>query len=70
MTAPALATFEAAARAAAHAAAAVLGWRPSEFWAATPAELRTALGLDVAAGDRPGNAALLQRLMETCPDVC
>lgn len=26
-----------------HAAAMLLGWRPDEFWNATPSELRTAL---------------------------
>jgi uncharacterized phage protein (TIGR02216 family) len=59
--------FGAAALVAARVAATLLGWRPGEFWAATPAELRTALGLD-AAGDNPGDPALLARLMEAFPD--
>ena len=35
--------FEAAARRAARVAAVTLGWRPDDFWAATPAELQLAL---------------------------
>lgn len=69
-------TFAAAALRAARVAAAVLGWRPGEFWAATPAELRTCLGLDgtdadaVAGGGAgaPADAALLARMMEVFPD--
>lgn len=60
-------TFADAARRAAHVAAAVLGWRPAEFWAATPAELVTALGLD-AARQAPADAAKLAALMEAFPD--
>jgi uncharacterized phage protein (TIGR02216 family) len=59
--------FATAARRAAHLAAAVLGWTPDTLWQATPAELRTALGLDVEAAtalDRSGIA----RLMEAFPD--
>ena len=37
-------TFAAAARIAARLAA-TLGWSPDVFWASTPADLRTALGL-------------------------
>ncbi len=58
--------FAAAARAAARVAAALLGWRPDEFWAATPEDLRTALGLDT--GDDAGDGAMLTRLMEAFPD--
>jgi hypothetical protein len=53
---------------AARVAAALLGWRPAEFWAATPAELRTALGLDLDDGGAPASAELLTRLMEAFPD--
>lgn len=60
--------FAGAARRAARVAAAMLGWRPGEFWAATPEELRTALGLDEADDGTPATAALLQRLMEAFPD--
>ncbi|MGI4878721.1 MAG: phage tail assembly chaperone, partial [Janthinobacterium lividum] len=44
-----------------------LGWSPDMFWAATPADLRTALGLDAAAADGVGPAAMA-RLMEAFPD--
>lgn len=44
--------------------AAALGWTPDTFWAATPADLRAALGLDPAAPAPPDLAAL----METFPD--
>ncbi|MBC7504287.1 MAG: phage tail assembly chaperone [Sandarakinorhabdus sp.] len=60
-------TFADAAKAAARVAAALLGWSPDVFWAATPADLRTALGLDVTA-DAPADAGLLIRLMEAFPD--
>ncbi len=60
-------SFAAAALRAAHAAAALLGWRPAEFWAATPAELRTALGLDLGS-DAPADGTLLKRMMEAHPD--
>ncbi|MEO6226015.1 MAG: phage tail assembly chaperone [Sphingomicrobium sp.] len=35
--------FGAAAAQLCHAASVLLGWRPDEFWSATPAELGTAL---------------------------
>ncbi|SFF73964.1 Phage tail assembly chaperone protein, TAC [Novosphingobium sp. CF614] len=42
-----------------------LGWRPHEFWAATPAELATALGLPSPGAVQPGlDRETLQRLME------
>lgn len=59
--------FADAARRAARVAAAMLGWRPAEFWAATPEELRTALGLDENAGT-PATGTMLARLMEAFPD--
>lgn len=61
-------TFTDTARRAAHLAAALLQWRPGEFWAATPAELATCLGLDDAAPDAGADAALLTKLMEAMPD--
>lgn len=60
--------FEAAARRAARVAAVTLGWRPDDFWAATPTDLCTALGLDDAGDDLPVTADVLARLMEGCPD--
>lgn len=59
-------TFAEAARVAARVAAG-LGWPPELFWAATPADLRNALGLDLAA-ETPADATLLSRLMEAFPD--
>ena len=61
-------TFAAAARAAARVAAALLGWAPDVFWAATPEDLRNALGLDDPGVD-PADTAMLSRLMEAFPDV-
>jgi uncharacterized phage protein (TIGR02216 family) len=60
--------FAEAALRAAHLAAAALGWRPDEFWAATPAELVTALGLDAPPADSPVGAGVLAELMERYPD--
>lgn len=49
-------------------AGALLGWRPAEFWEATPAEL--AAVLDALAGETPGRAGAdeLARLQEMFPD--
>ena len=63
-------TFADAARRAAHGAAMALGWRPHEFWAATPAELVTALGLDDAPAAAPVDGGMLAALMEQFPDGC
>lgn len=53
-------------------AALLLGWRPAEFWAATPAELATILhGFAEHGGEAGGggmDAAQLARLKEICPD--
>lgn len=40
-----------------------LGWRPAEFWRATPAELATILAPDAGA-TAPIDRAALSRLME------
>ncbi|MGQ0588574.1 MAG: phage tail assembly chaperone [Sphingosinicella sp.] len=45
----------------------LLGWRPDEFWAATPAELAAVLGA-TAPGEVPASPADLARLMEMFPD--
>lgn len=67
------ARFADAAGRAAHAAARLLGWRPAEFWAATPAELRTCLGQDAgiadAKADAPADSGQLARMMERYPDA-
>ena len=44
-------------------AARLLGWRPDEFWSATPAELAGALA-PIAGPDEPLVRADLERLME------
>lgn len=61
-------TFTDAARRLAGATALVLGWRPDEFWRATPAELATIFdGLRQAQADHGGmplTRAELATLME------
>lgn len=42
----------------------VLGWRPAEFWAATPAELATILAPLAPAAGAPLSRAECDRLME------
>ncbi|MCE7798646.1 phage tail assembly chaperone [Sphingobium sufflavum] len=55
-------------------AAVLLGWRPAEFWAATPGELAAILrGLSEQAGGGVSgvagmDAGALARLKEICPD--
>ena len=57
---------EAAARLAGLAGA-LIGWRPGEFWSATPAELAAILGV-LAPEEERATADDLQRLMEMFPD--
>lgn len=50
-------------------AGALLGWRPEEFWRATPAELASVLlALAGGGGAAPLSGADLARLMEMFPD--
>jgi uncharacterized phage protein (TIGR02216 family) len=51
-------------------AGATFGWRPAEFWAATPAELASIIdALDARAPHTsPPNRAAIQALMEMFPD--
>jgi uncharacterized phage protein (TIGR02216 family) len=49
-------------------AGAVLGWRPEEFWRATPAELGAVLGALAGPEEAPARRADLERLMERFPD--
>ncbi len=51
-------TFARSAARLAGLAARALGWRPSEFWAATPAELALSLGTEDAAGAPPSRVEL------------
>jgi uncharacterized phage protein (TIGR02216 family) len=48
-------------------ASSLLGWRPGEFWTATPADFATALGLDEHDGDAMDRAAM-DRLVAQFPD--
>jgi hypothetical protein len=53
----------------ANLAAQVLGWRPAEFWAATPAELATALRpLDETTSLPPPSREAIARMMERDAD--
>lgn len=61
-----IATFAAAAISAAGVAAR-LGWMPDIFWAATPADLRHALGTHSSEGN-PADRDLLALMMEANPD--
>ena len=63
------ATFADAARRRCALSARLLGWRPAEFWAATPAELAMALA-DPADPDAPPvpTRDLIARMMECDPD--
>jgi len=56
--------FGAAAHRLAGVAARLLGWRPVEFWAATPAELAAALLWDEGQGTAPLGRDELVRMME------
>jgi hypothetical protein len=62
------ATFAAAATRLAGLAALALGWRPDEFWRATPAELAAPGEALAPAQPPPPDAALRARLQEMFPD--
>ena len=52
-------------------AAAIAGWRPDEFWRATPAELETVLAafaMPATHAASPPDAATLAALQEQFPD--
>ena len=47
----------------------VAGWRPDDFWAATPADVCAALaGWGEAEADAPVDGAALAAMMERFPD--
>jgi Phage tail assembly chaperone protein, TAC len=48
--------------------AALLGWRPGEFWSATPAELATIFDALSPQLEAPGDGALITQLQEQFPD--
>ena len=69
MTASSAPSFSDAATRWCACAARVLGWRPSEFWAATPAELAMALAApDDAAPLIPPTREAIARMMERDSD--
>jgi len=49
-------------------AARLLGWRPDEFWNATPAEFAAILAPDASANARPLSRVEMNRLMEQDDD--
>jgi uncharacterized phage protein (TIGR02216 family) len=59
--------FAVAAKQLAGLAGALLGWRPDDFWKATPAELAAVLGALPGEGEGAGPVDL-DRLMEMFPD--
>jgi uncharacterized phage protein (TIGR02216 family) len=60
--------FSEAAERLAGLAGVLLGWRPDEFWSATPAELAAVLSAMVPASEGAASEADLKRLMEMFPD--
>lgn len=61
-------TFGEAATRLAGLTGALLGWRPGEFWEATPAELEAVLRALAGEEVAGAGAADLKRLMEMYPD--
>ena len=49
-------------------AGALLGWRPDDFWRATPAELGSVIEALLGPEAGPASRADLERLMERFPD--
>jgi uncharacterized phage protein (TIGR02216 family) len=62
-----MASFGVAAAALGSAASAVLGWRPNEFWEATPAELALALQFPGGAAEPP-DPTTIEELRQRFPD--
>lgn len=60
--------FVAAASRLAGLAGALLGWRPREFWNATPAELAAILSAMSPPANEAADQALVARLKEQFPD--
>ncbi len=49
-------------------AGALLGWRPDEFWRATPAELGAVLAAMAGDADEAVSRSELEELMQRLPD--
>lgn len=49
-------------------AASLLGWRPAEFWAVTPAELTMAIAAPDASSSTPPSRETIARMMERDAD--
>ena len=47
---------------------ALLGWRPDQFWSATPAELAAILEAMMPQGEAAPSRGEIARLMEMFPD--
>jgi hypothetical protein len=47
---------------------AMLGWRPGEFWAATPAELAVIFAALAPRGEAPASTDVIAQLQELFPD--
>ena len=62
------ATFASAATRLAGVAGVTLGWRPDEFWSATPDELAALANALAPAEAAPLDAATMTRLQEAFPD--
>lgn len=60
--------FASAATRLAGLAGAILGWRPHEFWSATPAELGAVIAALSSDADESMDAIDLAQLMEQFPD--
>jgi len=60
--------FSEAAERLAGLAGALLGWRPEEFWSATPTELGAVLGAMLGPEKESASRVDLERLMERFPD--
>jgi hypothetical protein len=61
-------SFAGAAARLAGLAGALLGWRPDEFWNATPAELAAVLTALAPPAQAAMDATDLARMMKDCPD--
>lgn len=63
-------TFAESAARLAGLAARVLGWRPGEFWGATPAELALSLGAQEPASAPPSRAELMTMIERETDGRC